>query len=542
MNTQGVRVLLPWLDWDEWEHVYSGLFSSDDETVRQALKRVVAWKSRGNVPLAVLSTADLVEIDLYYKQLRGCQWNSGYRSESEVAKLYSMSIIRMINGLVTPFHGLYAASIGSVAKQIGLPKELVEIRHGASHDSTLPSLKTLKDGSILALDWLQSNYWEQQKSILSETKNDIWNHLKSFEQIQKEWTTKEKMGLNRSKDMKRGSKVLKEIQEICTNYHVNITLIPYLLDKNLLVPKKSKYKPFSKLPERLKLMWGFPLQRFGEYWSHFNYTFLLSLVQSIIESKNLRNENPDARNYRASLLVCWYNYLIDYCSTLENVYLPLTPIVSLCSEKLDKWTIKVLRKTYSLDFIKISLKMRIESVLNNYEEAQEIRKFERKRKAVKRKFDELPVQFDFDIDEFEQKKELVIEQRIKKKARLKLEKEAHEVGTVFVPVEPSDSGLFLIDGRRPDLSLPEELDMLKGAQFLKKVRPDETFEDQSIEIQDISRKKVNQNTNNEEISLDLDFDDDTIPEPTKQEPTPIQETQRFDSQKIASLQKSIQLF
>ena len=57
---QATRVV-PWKDWDEWEHVRVGLCGADPTARDVALARVDAWRTRGNVPHAVEVTAQLME-------------------------------------------------------------------------------------------------------------------------------------------------------------------------------------------------------------------------------------------------------------------------------------------------------------------------------------------------------------------------------------------------------------------------------------------------------------------------------------------------
>ena len=57
---QATRVV-PWKDWDEWEHVRGGLCGADPAARDVALARVDAWRTRGNVPHAVEVTAQLME-------------------------------------------------------------------------------------------------------------------------------------------------------------------------------------------------------------------------------------------------------------------------------------------------------------------------------------------------------------------------------------------------------------------------------------------------------------------------------------------------
>lgn len=60
---------IPWLCREEWEEVYSWLYSSDPVLVRKGVGRVAAWKAREEqVPMVVEATADLCECRLWDRE------------------------------------------------------------------------------------------------------------------------------------------------------------------------------------------------------------------------------------------------------------------------------------------------------------------------------------------------------------------------------------------------------------------------------------------------------------------------------------------
>lgn len=77
----------PWTCREEWEEVYSWLYSSDPVLVRSGVGRVSAWKCRGHVPMVVEMTADLCECRVHErsKEKVGAQ---------ALALQYSMAITR----------------------------------------------------------------------------------------------------------------------------------------------------------------------------------------------------------------------------------------------------------------------------------------------------------------------------------------------------------------------------------------------------------------------------------------------------------------
>ncbi len=77
------------------------------------------------------------------------------RSEIERRLLYAAAVLRCVNGLVEPGQrGSSAASVQSLARNVGLPAWVVDMRHEISHKE-LPSLSTLRLVSDFLLNYLQ---------------------------------------------------------------------------------------------------------------------------------------------------------------------------------------------------------------------------------------------------------------------------------------------------------------------------------------------------------------------------------------------------
>ena len=71
-----------------------------------------------------------------------------------------------MNGAVDPSqNGKYAAPVMTLAKKIGIPVVLVDIRMEASHQE-LPELELLRHGTERALQWLFERYWAAQRAAL----------------------------------------------------------------------------------------------------------------------------------------------------------------------------------------------------------------------------------------------------------------------------------------------------------------------------------------------------------------------------------------
>ena len=140
---------VPWRDWHEWEGVRLGLTGSDPSALRASLARVAVWRRRGRVPHAADATAALLEARLHDAGIPGAP---GPHLSREMLRLaYAAALIRTVNGAVDPSQkGKFAAPVSSLARKIGLPTVLVDIRMEASHQE-LPTLELLRHGSERAL-------------------------------------------------------------------------------------------------------------------------------------------------------------------------------------------------------------------------------------------------------------------------------------------------------------------------------------------------------------------------------------------------------
>ncbi|GAQ78540.1 hypothetical protein KFL_000140610 [Klebsormidium nitens] len=156
--------LVPFLSWEEWESVGRDLFAQGTAENQRGLNRVAAWRYRGRVPVAVESTAELVEIRLRDSSL-GCH-PAAALPEQSLRCLYAMSLVRFINGVTDQGQkGRAAIPVATLAEAAGLPRLLVDIRHEAVHNE-LPSLPLLRMAGQQALSWLEANYWSAQKQAL----------------------------------------------------------------------------------------------------------------------------------------------------------------------------------------------------------------------------------------------------------------------------------------------------------------------------------------------------------------------------------------
>lgn len=139
-----------------------------------ALDRIQAWRSRAKVPLAVQATFDFVQIQLqdYDKVV----------SDDALRLLYSMAMIRFVNGVLDQAQGLTGKSMTGLAETMGLPAWFVEIRHSATHDQ-LPTVELLRTAANQALDWIYRHYWSCQYTLSREELASFFNHLINQDRI-----------------------------------------------------------------------------------------------------------------------------------------------------------------------------------------------------------------------------------------------------------------------------------------------------------------------------------------------------------------------
>ncbi|XP_074292453.1 uncharacterized protein LOC141619323 isoform X4 [Silene latifolia] len=157
--------LVPWLNWDEWSFVKISLYSSSPHSIAKALHRIAAWRSRGCLPVAVEVSASFVEIQQKDPYFSGSLSNGVVDSEEMLSMLYTMAIMRLVNGIIEKTRERQKLSIAVAADLIHMPRMLIDIRHEGSHRE-LPSLHLLRRASVLALDWLKSYYWDRQENAI----------------------------------------------------------------------------------------------------------------------------------------------------------------------------------------------------------------------------------------------------------------------------------------------------------------------------------------------------------------------------------------
>ena len=163
----GPRVV-PWADWAEWRRggacLLGGLRGGSAGALGEGLGLVAGWRARGRVPLAVDATAELAGA---VAAARGLLPGGAPGTARHCLRLgLAMAVVRLVNGVVAPAQkGKFARPVSGVARELGLPPVLVDIRHDATHQE-LPALPLLLAAAEAALGWLEAHYWERQEAAL----------------------------------------------------------------------------------------------------------------------------------------------------------------------------------------------------------------------------------------------------------------------------------------------------------------------------------------------------------------------------------------
>jgi hypothetical protein len=162
---------VPFANWDEWILVRNGVYANNFVQKSEALKIISIWRARGSLPHSIDLTGQIVEVQnqdpQYSQEAKDKHSFINLNSQAENLRLlYSIVIVRSVNGIVEPNQQSYfAQSISVIAERLGLPGWIVELRHDATHKQ-LPSLSVLRSAGEYLLNWYQQNYWDPQLNLL----------------------------------------------------------------------------------------------------------------------------------------------------------------------------------------------------------------------------------------------------------------------------------------------------------------------------------------------------------------------------------------
>ncbi|KAI9846991.1 MAG: rRNA-processing protein las1 [Sclerophora amabilis] len=126
--------------------------SRQDER-REAIDTVRAWKTRGDLPHLVESTALLVDALLNDDEARASPWS--------IRSAYSTAFSRFVTGLLDSEQTAKTKrSMHNIAQELGMPPAFVDLRHQVTHED-MPSLEVLRHATQRSLNWLWDYYWHK---------------------------------------------------------------------------------------------------------------------------------------------------------------------------------------------------------------------------------------------------------------------------------------------------------------------------------------------------------------------------------------------
>jgi hypothetical protein len=178
----------PWASFEEWKVCYDSLFNNkytknqnkivkkveesldtfieslDYDKLLTAYKLIQIWKIRNENLNLVLTTSLLLEEIIKVKEKKTCNADKNLWLDSN---LLSQKIIRVTNLLIDDLkkkNKNLASNMFLVAKEIGLPEFIVEVRHTCTHKN-LPKSNTLIFIIKYLYFWIKENIWDKQYEI-----------------------------------------------------------------------------------------------------------------------------------------------------------------------------------------------------------------------------------------------------------------------------------------------------------------------------------------------------------------------------------------
>lgn len=234
------------------------------------------------MPSAVEMTAAFIAIILRDEQTTNM-------SHKELRLMYGMAVIRFVNGLVDPAQKkLFAKSVTTIARTIGLPSWFVDLRHAGTHER-LPSVTVLRAAAIQAVGWLHDNYWirnikpEHEKSAFLQN-TEIKNKLNGYKECRKSFL-KEKYGGNPKTDPTTYVAAIEALIEIIDDDDViQNDIIPLLLGVGGLVPTGKKKRASAEdmsISKGLIELWTPLIQGLDVGFPSFGSQLVSSIIQKL---------------------------------------------------------------------------------------------------------------------------------------------------------------------------------------------------------------------------------------------------------------------
>ena len=129
---------------------------------------IEAWKTRGKIPVAVEGTLNILRAMVQDPHF-STEASVGALDAESLRSLYALTLLRTLNLLTDQAQkGAVAASVESLARGMGIPSWLVDLRHEAAHAPLPPTLHALRVAVSWLLDWLFNRYWHAQHEAIPD--------------------------------------------------------------------------------------------------------------------------------------------------------------------------------------------------------------------------------------------------------------------------------------------------------------------------------------------------------------------------------------
>ncbi|KAF3928903.1 hypothetical protein AA313_de0202080 [Arthrobotrys entomopaga] len=323
-----------WSSIDDLRHLKSLLYENTEYNGRpRALEIIRAWSTRGRLPHAIESTAQLTECVLH---------DTPQQSELMVRMAYSTAICRFVNGLLDPAQkSHFAVSMYSLAQELELPASFVDIRHAATHEA-LPPLGVLRTTCSRAFDWLWVHYWDRidasggvvevggkpEKGVDQAQISRVQGLLDRWEAINARSHAQQRQGAKR-KDDRDEALLCAELADIFKESTDNAILLEILVHEHFLVMEENSSHVdgfasglFDTVLEAIQEVEDTDAENrdeFAESESEYTYQWLEFLV-SLLMKGQLAVNNASLLDDVVSQCLRLAEYAIGQSSLLESKY------------------------------------------------------------------------------------------------------------------------------------------------------------------------------------------------------------------------------
>ncbi|KAI9294963.1 Las1-domain-containing protein [Neoconidiobolus thromboides FSU 785] len=361
-----IPTIVPWTNIEEFQSVKEALFPiskqpNNDDKLLWALKRIKAWYIRGKLPCSIECSMLFYQVIIkdYEQQVKNF-------NDIELRMLYSMALIRFVNGIIDPEQtSKYAKPIHIIAKNIQLPPKFVMLRHTATHGN-LPKIQILRDYAKEALEWLNVHYWNKIIHQSTEDVEIVNNLLISYKQLRKAWL--------KDNEEEDGMKLVGKEKGIVMNFfrrkNINLYLnliINNLIQPSFLIPQRKKKRPTKnnlKLDKNQLNLWLPLMKLLAEKYQAFLEALLLALIDKLesiefdlssttmdLLGLNNSDKNQDLDDSYMLSLVAWSKEIISLSFNLEENFeqIELDYIIHICLRKPNIYTLMILNHIYSLN-------------------------------------------------------------------------------------------------------------------------------------------------------------------------------------------------